>query len=206
MSIMKKQIFLLENILRKTTNIYCLILILFLFINSNSIAKEKWIIDQNISKITFEVPVLFARNVFGEFNSIDGFVEIDLENKKNNKALLSIQIDSIVINYEKYRDLLLGPLFFDSKNFPLSVIDTKKFSYKNENELELNIELTLKGISKMEKTKLQIKKLTNDIVQILGTLEFSRTDYNVGMDSWRNTTILKDKIKINSNIFLIRVN
>ena len=193
-----------ENILRKIIKLYFIILFLLIFLTASIQAKEKWIIDKKISKITFEAPVLFATNVMGEFKNINGFIEIDLENKENNKALLSVEIESIETNYDKYKNLLLGPLFFDSVNFPLGLLDTKKFSYKNENELKLNIELTIKGVSKIIETDIKIIKLTNDIVQILGNLKFSRTDFNIGVGSWRNTSILKDSINVDSNIFLIK--
>ena len=201
---MKKPIFLQENILKKINKIILLLLFSFVSISTNSNAKEKWLIDKDISKITFEVPVLFASNVKGEFKNINGFVEIDLDNKKDNKALISVDVGSIEINYNKYKDLILSPIFFDSSKFPLALLDTKKFTYKNENELKLNIELTIKGISKITETKLTVKKLTSEIVQILGNLNFSRTDFNIGTGNWTNTTILKDKIKIKANIFLIK--
>ena len=193
-----------ENILKKIIKIILYSKVCILLISTNCIAKEKWVIDKDISKITFEVPVLFASDVKGEFKNIDGFVEIDLENKKNNKALVSADIQSIEINYSKYRDLLLSPIFFDLSNFPLALLDTKKFSYENQDELTLDIELTIKGISKMTETKITIKKLTNDIVQILGSLKFSRNDFNIGTGNWKNTTILKNNVKIDANIFLIK--
>ena len=161
-------------------------------------------IDKNISQIKFEVPVLLATNVFGEFENFDGFVEIDLENKKNNKAIFSVNIDSIKINYQKYKNLILSPIFFDQVNYPIAVIDTKRFSYEDEKNLSLNIEVTIKGISKKVNTQLKIIKLTNDIVQIFGELEFNRNDFNIGVGNWKNTSILKSKIKINANIFLIK--
>ena len=195
---------MLENILRKVIKLFFLVFFFLICINSKVSAKEKWLIDKNISTIDFEVPVLFASNVVGKFKNINGFVEIDLQNKKNNKAVLSVDIGSVETNYEKYRDLLLGPIFFDYLNFPLAVMDTKKFSYENESELEMNIELTIKGISQMIKTNLKIMSLTSDIVQILGTLTFSRSDFNIGIGNWSNTTILKDEITIKSNIFLIK--
>ena len=200
---MNKLTHLPGNILRKIIKNLIIFLVLF-FITTEVSAKERWIIDKDLSSINFELPVLFASNVSGEFKNIDGFVEIDLDDKKNNKALLSVEIKSIESNYEKYRDLLLGPIFFDSKKYPIGLIDTKKFSYENEKELSLNIELTIKGISKIVNTNLTINRLTNDIVQILGTLKFSRTDFEIGNGNWKNTTILKDKIKIEANIFLIK--
>ena len=201
---MKKQIFLLENILKKNINLFLVLLILCLGLSSNGIANEKWILDKNISSISFEVPVLFTTNVTGKFESIDGFVELDLKDKKNNKAILSVDIESLKVNYEKYLDLILGPVFFDSTQYPLGVLDTNKFSYNNEEELSLNIELSIKGITKKIDTELTIINLTSDLVQIKGRLEFSRNDFNIGTGNWKNTTILKDNIIIKSNLFLMR--
>ena len=190
----------MKNTIRNTF----VILAIFVLFCTNVYSKERWVIDKNISKITFEVPVLFATNVKGEFKNINGFVEIDIEDQKNNKALLSVEIDSVESNYEKYRELLLGPIFFDLKNNPIAVLDTKKFSYEDETDLALQIELTIKGISKIVETNLKVTSITNEIVKIFGYLEISRTDFQIGIGNWSNTTILKDKIKIKSNIFLIK--
>lgn len=195
-----------ENILKKTINFFLILLILYLGLSSNSIANEKWILDKNISSISFEVPVLFATNVIGKFENIDGFVELDLKDKKNNKAILSVDIESLKVNYEKYMDLILGPVFFDSTKYPFGVLDTKKFAYNNEEKLNLDIELSIKGITKTIDTELTIINLTSDLVQIKGLLEFSRNDFNIGTGNWKNTAILKDKIIINSNLFLMKEN
>ena len=193
-----------ENILKKTINLFLILLILCLGLSSKSIANEKWILDKNISSISFEVPVLFATNVIGKFENIDGFVELDLKDKKNNKAMLSVDIESLKVNYEKYMDLILGPVFFDSTKYPFGVLDTKKFAYNNEEKLNLDIELSIKGITKIIDTELTIINLTSDLVQIKGLLEFSRNDFNIGTGNWKNTTILKDNIIIKSNLFLMR--
>ena len=189
---MKKRIILQENIFKKIFKKFYLLLIL-LFLCSYIQANEKWIIDKNLSEITFEVPVLFATNVVGEFTNFDGFVEIDVKNKKNNKAILSVEIDSLEINYKRYKDLILGPKFFDLSNYPIGVLDTKKFSYQNEEDLKLDIELTIKGISKIVETDLVVNRLSADIVQIVGKLEFNRNDFEIGTGNWKNTSILKIK-------------
>ena len=195
-----------ENILKKTINFFLILLILCVGLSSKSSANEKWILDKNISSISFEVPVLFATNVIGKFENIDGFVELDLKDKKNNKAILSVDIESLKLNYEKYMDLILGPVFFDSTKYPFGVLDTKKFAYNNEEKLNLDIELSIKGITKTIDTELIIINLTPDLVQIKGLLEFSRNDFNIGTGNWKNTAILKDKIIINSNLFLTKEN
>ena len=80
--------------------------------------KESWLLDKNLSYIEFELPVLFANNVQGKFEEINRIIEIDLANKENNKAIFSVKINSINMNYKKYKNLLLSDIFFDS--YPLN--------------------------------------------------------------------------------------
>ena len=71
---MKKQIIWQDAILKK----FKFLLIFFLIISPHSsFASERWILDKSLSTIEFELPVLFAKNVKGTFNTIEGFVELD---------------------------------------------------------------------------------------------------------------------------------
>ena len=184
------------------SSIFNLTFIFFLFFCPIITAKEKWKLDKNLSTIKFELPVLFIKNVEGEFKEIDGFVELDVNN--NNKAIFSVKIDSIEINYKKYKNLLLSSTFFDSKNFPIALVDTKKFSYKNENKLNFNVELIIKNTSRLTPISLEIIQLTEDMVQIKGDLIFSRKLFKIGLGKWSSGKILSDKAIIKTDLFLIK--
>ena len=201
---MKKQIFSLDVLLRKTSKISIFFSFVFLINPSIVFADERWFLDKELSSLTFELPVLLAKNVQGTFTSIEGFVEIDVDQKKNNKAIFSVDIGSIDMNYKKYKDLLLSNIFFDERQFPKVVIDTKKFTYQNEEELEINVELIIKGQSQMAPLTITVKRLAEELVQIQSELVFSRTDFNIGIGKWSNTTILRDKTKIKTNLFLFK--
>ena len=108
------------------------------------------------------------------------------------------------MNYIKYKDLLLSNIFFDTKKFPLAVIDTKKFSYDNEKELKLDAELTLKGKSEIVPLVINVTRLADELVQIQSELVFSRSSFEIGTGQWSHTSILKDKVKIKTNLFLFR--
>ena len=69
------------------------------FYSNNIASKNIWTIDKKLSEIKFEVPVLLGKKIKGQFKEFDGFVVIDLDNKENNKALFSVQINSIEFNY-----------------------------------------------------------------------------------------------------------
>jgi len=199
---MKKLITWQDAILKK----YKFFLFIFLFISSSNItyASERWVLDKSLSTIEFELPVLFAKNVKGRFNTIEGFVELDVDQKENNKAIFYVEVNDIDMNYIKYKDLLLSNVFFDVQQFPKAVVDTKKFSYLNETELTLDVELTIKGKSEIVPLKLNVKRLAEELVQIQSELIFSRTAFEIGIGNWKNTSILKDKVKLSTNLFLFR--
>lgn len=199
---MKKQIIWQGAILKK----YKFFLFLFLLnvIPSFSHAAERWILDKSLSTIEFELPVLFAKNVKGSFNTIDGFVELDLNQKENNKAIFYVEVNDLDMNYIKYKDLLLSNVFFDARQFPKAVVDTKKFSYVNETEFSMDVELTIKGKSAIVPLVINVKRLAEELVQIQSELIFSRTAFEIGIGNWKNTTILKDKVKLSTNLFLFR--
>ena len=198
---MKKQIIWQGAILKK----YKFFLFLFLLnvIPSFSHAAERWILDKSLSTIEFELPVLFAKNVKGSFNTIDGFVELDLNQKENNKAIFYVEVNDLDMNYIKYKDLLLSNVFFDAQQFPKAVVDTKKFSYVNETEFSMDVELTIKGKSAIVPLVINVKRLAEELVQIQSELIFSRTAFEIGIGNWKNTTILKDKVKLSTNLFRV---
>ena len=180
-------------------------LTIFFFFPSHFIfAKETWILDKDLSSITFEIPIFLAPNVKGKFEEIEGLVEIDVEKKENNKAIFSVKIKSIKMNYNKYRDLLLSEIFFYESKFPLALIDTQLFTYENQKDLELLVEFSIKGIVLDVPLKLKIIHLTENLIQIKSDLNFSRTSYQVGTGIWSSTAILQDKVAIRTNLFLFR--
>ncbi len=171
----------------------------------HSAANDLWTIDKTISSIEFEVPVLFTKNVIGKFNEFDGFVSLDLSNQNNNKALINVRIDSLDINYKRYKDLVLSEVFFESKKYPLGLIDTNNFKFNYEdNKINLIGELTIKGKSQNIPINIEVIKLASELVQVKSEISFSRSDFKIGTGNWKNTTILKDKIKIKANIFLFK--
>ena len=199
---MKKLITWLDALLKK----YKFFLFVFLFISSSNItyASERWVLDKSLSTVEFELPVLFAKNVKGRFNTIEGFVELDVDQKENNKAIFYVEVNDIEMNYIKYKDLLLSNVFFDVQQFPKAVVDTKKFSYVNESEIELDVELTIKGKSEIVPLLIKVKRLAEELVQIQSELTFSRTAFEIGIGNWKNTSILRDKVKLTINLFLFR--
>ena len=51
---------------------------------------------------------------------------------------------------------------------------------------------------------INVTRLAEELVQIQSELIFSRTNYELGIGQWSNTSILKDKIIIKTNLFLFK--
>ncbi len=199
---MNKQITWQDGILKKY-KIFLFFLLLYILPNLTH-ASERWVLDKTLSTVEFELPVLFAKNVKGTFNTIEGFIELDVNQKENNKAIFYVEVKDLDMNYSKYKDLLLSDIFFNARQFPKAVVDTKKFSYVNETELAFDVELTIKGKSELVPLKINVKRLAEELVQIQTELIFSRTTFEIGTGKWKNTSILKDKVKLSTNLFLFR--
>jgi len=180
-----------------------ILIIFFIFCSTNLISKEIWILDKDLSIINFEIPIFIAPNAKGKFNEIDGLVEIDDE-KENNKAIFSVKINSIEINYDKYKDLILSEIFFFEKKFPIALLNTKKFSYNKQKKLDIFVELNIKGFTQKVPLELKIIPLADELIQIKGKLNFSRTAFQLGIGKWSNTTILKDTVQITTNLFFFK--
>ena len=96
-NIMKKQIIWQDDILKKFK--FFLFLILFFIISNFTYASERWILDKSLSTVEFELPVLFAKNVKGKFNTIEGYIELDVNLKENNKAIFFVEVSDLNMNY-----------------------------------------------------------------------------------------------------------
>ena len=183
--------------------IFCIVLVVFY--SKNIAGKNTWTIDKKLSEIKFEVPVLLAKKIKGQFKDFDSLIVVDLDNKVNNKALFSVQINSMEINYAKYKELLFSNVFFDEKKFPIATIDSKKFTLPtNSNSFLINVELQIKDIVHVIPLTVKLNYLANNFVQVTTNFKFSRNSYKLGKDKWSSNLILRDTIHVKVNLFLNR--
>ena len=166
-------------------------------------ANEVWLLDKDLSTIEFEVPVFFAKNVKGGFEEIEGFVQLNNQ-EQVSKVFILVKVDSININYEKHHDLLLSSTFLNQKEFKNIFVDTIQvpISYNKEKINEVKIRISLNGIYEYIPYNFEIIELAEELVQIKGELELSRSFFKIGMGKWYSTIFLKENITIKTNLFL----
>ena len=188
----------------KIIHSFFIIIFITILLSFEASTKERWTLDKNLSQIFFELPVLFANNVEGVFKEIDGVVEIDLDTKKNNRAVFSVNIDSVEMNYKKYKPLLLSKTFFEENKYKMAIVDTKKFTYEDEKVINLQVELQIKDVIAKVPIEIEVIRLAENLVEIKAEIIFSRKAFKIGKGKWSSTAILKDQGKIKANLFLFK--
>ena len=61
-----------------------------------------------------------------------------------------------------------------------------------------------KGKSEIVPLTIFVKRLAEELVQIQSELIFSRINFDIGIGKWSNTSILRDKVKLKTNLFLFQ--
>ena len=128
---------------------------------------------------------------------------VDKNYPQNNKAIFSVNIKSIELNYEKYKNLLLSDIFFNEKTYPVAFIDTKRFILPDKiYSFLINSELKIKNISNIIPIEIKLNYLSNDLINVKAEFEFSRKSYELGQKAWSSSLILQDKIQVKTNLFI----
>ena len=104
-------------------------------------------IDPQHSVAQFWIGHMGVSEFPGRFDAISGSFTVDASNKADTVSV-EIPIDSLDTNYDKRNKDLLGPDFFNAKQFPKMTFTSTSVKMKNESEGTLAGNLTLHGVTK----------------------------------------------------------
>lgn len=112
-------------------------------------AKTKWVADPAHSEVQFRVRHLMITTVTGYFRSFNVEVETeDADFTKASKILFTAAINSIDTNNAQRDTHLKSGDFFEVEKYPEIRFVGKKLEKKDENNYQLNGELTIRDITK----------------------------------------------------------
>jgi len=120
------------------------------------------VIDSSHSKIQFKVKHLMISNVLGSFKEFEGkasMVENDFSTTKVSMTIKSASIDTEAPDRDTH---LKSADFFDVEKYPEIVFEGTKMIQKDEDNYELNGDLTIKGISKPIKLLVEYGGIMSD--------------------------------------------
>lgn len=91
----------------------------------------------------------------GRFDAITGSFTVDDAHPAADKVNVEVPMESLDTNFEKRNKDLLGPDFFNAKQFPKMTFTSTSVKMKNAEEGELVGNLTLHGVTKQVKFSLR---------------------------------------------------
>lgn len=116
---------------------------------------KNWKIDPAHSEIKFKVKHLLVSTVTGSFGKFDAELNSDGDDFEN--AVISFEAETASINTNNaQRDAHLQSAdFFDAENFPKITFVSKSFTKLSENYYELTGDITIRGVTKEIKLKVE---------------------------------------------------
>jgi len=188
-----------------------ILIIFFLILNNlfiiKSYCQDIYKVDNLHSFIIFEIKnyAQLGNIVVGRFNKIEGEVIINENDITKSKVNIKIPVDSIDTGWKERDQHLLGPDFFNSKEYPYIYFNSLSINSLAPNEFLITGTLKLLNISKIIKFSVaQITKGKNlfnqDIIVYNFSYSLNRSEF--GMDKYLN--IVGDKVDLRFYIQLIK--
>ena len=114
----------------------------------NSSPAGTYKIDPTHSMVQFWVGHMGVSEFPGRFDAISGSFTVDAAHQEADKVSVEVPIDSLDTNFDKRNKDLLGPDFFNAKQFPTMTFTSTGMKMKNANEGTLTGNLTLHGVTR----------------------------------------------------------
>lgn len=174
-------------------------------------AQNTWVLDPTHSEVQFKVKHMMISTVTGELKQFDVQMTSEGADFTKANAKFTAPVASIDTKNEQRDNHLKGSDFFDAENHPEITFESKSLKKKNEDEYELNGDLTIRGVTRPVNLKVENNGVIKDPYgnqrtgfEISGKI--NRKDFGL---SWNALTeaggmVVSDDVRIAANIELIQ--
>ncbi len=174
-------------------------------------AKTKWTLDATHSELGFKIKHLMITNVSGSFKNFN--MEVETEEADFSTATMNGTADmaSIFTNNEQRDAHLRTSDFFEVEKYPEMKFQSKKIEQVDNETFDLYGSLTMKGVTRPVKLKVEFNGVTKDPwggerAGFVISGKINRSDWGVNFNSVLETggVMLSDEVRINSEIQLVK--
>lgn len=155
---------------------------LFLMLFASSVMCQQWTLNKDKSEINFKIRNA-GSNVNGAFKSFSGKLDLEGDDIEAGKISGEIQVASIETGVKRRDRHLLEEEYFYEEEFPVITFKSKEISKTDSNTLEIQGQLTIRGITKQVAFQVDYAQQTRVQVFIF-ELPLNRRDFEVGGNSW----------------------
>jgi polyisoprenoid-binding protein YceI len=175
------------------------LVLLFLFISNVANAQTKPIDFKVIpekSSLTFKATQNGA-TVKGAFKKFATTIKFHPSNLEASMVEVTIDINSLSMDYEDARATLHTEEWFNSDIFPLAKLTTERFTQESDNIFNAESVLTIKGLSIPIVLSFTLEQFSDSYALVSGSTTIKRRDFNVG---WSDTATVDDAVKVSFTI------
>jgi polyisoprenoid-binding protein YceI len=171
----------------------------------------KWVIDPIHSSLGFKIKHLMISNVSGSLKNFQAEVETLEKDFSTAQINLTAEMESITTNNEQRDAHLRNADFFEVEKFPELKFKSTKIEKTDSDTYDLYGGLTLKGIAKPVKLRVEFNGAVKDPwggerAGFVITGEINRSEWGISFNGVLETggVVLGEVVKIHSEIELVK--
>lgn len=148
-------------------------------------AAEVYVLDQKHTYITFIHDRMGYTNILGRFDRYEGEIVFDEEDLANSSVSVTIFTNSLSTGYARRDEDLIGPNFFNAKEFPEITFKSTKVVATGPKTGKITGDLTLLGVTKPVTLDVTFNKKAPSprnkkiFIGFAAEGEFNRVDYGM---------------------------
>ena len=162
--------------------------------------RRAYVFDRAHSQVNFIAEALFL-TAHGYFEKFDAEAQLDPENLENSALSFTIEVSSINTRVDRRDNHLRSADFFDAANHPQATFTATKITKRDDRNLTLTGDLTIRGKSKSIDIPVVLVFLREDRARFKGEFKINRQDFGVSYNSRANP--IEDEVLIQFDLNLI---
>jgi polyisoprenoid-binding protein YceI len=173
-------------------------------------AASTWDVDPAHTESSFLVKHMMVSNVRGQFGKTTGVIQQDDKDVTKSKAEINIDATTIDTRVDKRDAHLKSPDFFDVEKFPTITFKSTKITKGEGNNLKVDGDLTMHGVTKPVVLKVEYTPETlaggKTLRGVTATTKVNRKDFGL---NWNKTieaggVVVGDEVVITVEMELIK--
>jgi len=165
-------------------------------------AASVWELDPAHSAAQFSVTHMMVSTVRGQFQNVQGTVEMDDSNPANVKVDATIDATTIDTRQPKRDAHLKSADFFDVEKFPTITFKSKKSTKAGDGNYKVTGDLTMHGVTKEVVLDVTGVKSANGRMGALATTKVNRKDFGLNWNKTLETggVLVGDDVTVRLNV------
>lgn len=164
---------------------------------------ETWVPVPAESSVSFEA-VQQGAAFAGEFKDYQIEITFSQSSPESNGIMAEVATASVDTQYGDRDELLRGPEFFATEQFPQAVLQTSVMTSKDEG-YEATAEFRLRDVSRPVTIPFSWESLEDGRARFKGSFAISRLTYGIGQGDWSNTEWIGETVTINVDLVLTAI-